>query len=231
MFGVFRRAALRKAERSIELNAFSKSKVTSTFDVSAWLRWSHCRATCTVASQPPRVPTPTCTGSRCSLTASETEAAKHFPTSLRQVSPTAIGRRSPAGFGSATNDAPQSHARTSAIASPRARMFANSARCRMTSSRRPGASASFRCCGRKPLGPAAAPRAKPDNALRMDSASTSHLITCCPHAPPDERACRKRSAILGHGWDRCQGNLAPDSSTCQRRTSPMHSAVSCERDV
>ena len=166
-----RRTSDRKALRSIMLNAFSTSIVTSTLSLSPAFLDIHWRATCTDASAPPGVPTPSCTGSNSSRMAGATVEAKALAVSRRIASPTAMGRWPPDGLGTAVREAPHNHPRTSAGTSPLAMRFAIAARWRRTSSRKPGAIASLICWGRRPLGPPADAGEKPWRAFSRASSS------------------------------------------------------------
>jgi len=173
------------------LKAFSRSSVTSTLLVCVRLRANHCRVVWTAASHPPGVPTPSCTGSKYSRSFASTLFTSTLPVSRHRVSPTATGRSPPVGFGKATRDAPHNHSWTPSGAWPLAKRLTTCVRWRKTSSRKPGSSASFKCCGRSPLGPAPVPRAKLARALL--TASTS---ACVAAAGATSRSVLRKCASL-----------------------------------
>lgn len=64
------------------------------------------RVACAAASQPPRMPKPTCLGANLDDIVERTEALANFDVMRRKVFPTAIGRMPPSFFSKAHKEAP-----------------------------------------------------------------------------------------------------------------------------
>ena len=85
----------------------------ATLPGSEQLRENHCRATCTIASQPLGVLTPSCSGSKISRARSMIKSTATLLVSRRIVSPIAIGLKDPLGLRRAMMEAPQTYGRIS----------------------------------------------------------------------------------------------------------------------
>ena len=122
-----------------------------------------------MVSQPPLEPTPSCLGSSTSRNCSPSLVAAILDTSLRRVSPTAIGRRPPDVLGSAARLAPQTNGLMDSGISPLAIRLATSASCLPSSSTHPGLAAAWMWDGRIPVQPPADAVGKSFSAFMQSS--------------------------------------------------------------
>ena len=100
------------------LKALDTSTEMATLPGSEQLRENHCRATCTMASHPLGVLTPSCRGLKISRVRSVIKSTATLLVSRRTVSPIGIGLKDPLGLRRAMMEAPRTYGRSSSGTSP-----------------------------------------------------------------------------------------------------------------
>ena len=166
------------------------------------LRAAHCPTVWIALSMPRGQATPTWSGQKCSLAGFCTVLHSALPTSLRRISPIAIGRTPPSFFSRAIRDAPAKYGAISVGVSPRASTLANAASWSSTVVLSAVVRESRRCCALRPVLPAAVSRGN----LR----SASSII----------------SAVIGGGGGRSWSGVHVGSGACGCNVRSLRTACS-----
>ena len=153
------------------LKAFAKSSFTMTWP--AGMDYRNRRAQCTAVSQPPGIPTPSWRGLKQDLRRSTPKEFAHLDARRRSVKPMAMGRIPPDFFSRPISLPPKRVGATSLGQWPDRTMLTKP----VNAVRRSDPLSwqfigSFRCCGRRPSGPAEEPAGN-------DKIDCYYYYSCC----------------------------------------------------